>query len=137
MFSGRRLPHHAPRRIPKYRHFKPKDLGLVVIDGTQHYLGKYGSPESVAEYNRLVQEWLARGAPAAVSPCSGRVRLTINEVVLAFWTRFAETHYRRADGTLTGELGNFRDSLRPLRHLYGHTPAGDFGPLALKTVRQR
>ena len=48
------------RRIPKYRRFKPKNLGLVVIDGKQHYLGRYGSPESVAEYNRLIQEWLAR-----------------------------------------------------------------------------
>ncbi len=29
-----------PRRIPRYRRFKPKDLGLVVIDGKQHYLGR-------------------------------------------------------------------------------------------------
>ena len=45
-------------------------------------------------------------------------------------------HYRRADGTPTGELDNYRDSLRPLRRLYGRTPAADFGPLALKAVRQ-
>jgi hypothetical protein len=39
------------RRIPKYRRYKPKNLGLVVINGRQHYLGAYGSPESVAEYS--------------------------------------------------------------------------------------
>lgn len=43
------------RRIPSYRHYKPKNLGLVVIDGKYHYLGKYGTPESFAEYNRLKQ----------------------------------------------------------------------------------
>ena len=47
------------RRIPSYRHFKPKNIGLVVIDGHQHYLGKYGSTESIAKYNRLLQEWMA------------------------------------------------------------------------------
>ena len=53
-----------------------------------------------------------------------------------FWTRHAEQHYRRPDGTPTGELGNYRDSLKPLRRLYGRTLAGDFSPLALKAVRQ-
>lgn len=48
-------------RIPKYRCYRPKNLGLVVIDGKQRYLGPYGSPESVAEYNRLIREWLSRG----------------------------------------------------------------------------
>jgi hypothetical protein len=45
MFSRRR--EHATisrRRIPRYRCFKPKNLGLVVIDGKQHDLGRYGSP---------------------------------------------------------------------------------------------
>lgn len=121
-------------RIPAYRHYKPKDLGLVVLGGRQIYLGRYNSPESLAEYRRLVQEWLARGvAPEPPAPASS---LTVDELVLAFWTGFAERHYRRPDGTPTGELGNYRDSLRSLRRLYGHTPAADFGPSALKAVRQ-
>src|SRR5262249_17271227 len=41
-----------------------------------------------------------------------------------------------ADGTPTRETANFRDALRPLRRLYGHTPAVQFGPLALRTVRE-
>jgi hypothetical protein len=32
-------------RIPTYRRYKPKNLGLVVIDGKQHYLGKYGTSD--------------------------------------------------------------------------------------------
>jgi integrase len=61
--------------------------------------------------------------------------LSINELILRFWPR-AELHYRHADGTPTGELSDYKYSLRPLRELYGHTPARDFGPLALKAVRE-
>ena len=32
------------KRIPQYRHYKPKDLGVVRIYGRDHYLGKYDSP---------------------------------------------------------------------------------------------
>jgi integrase len=125
------------RRIPKYRCFKPKKLGLVVIDGTQHYLGKYGSPESVAEYNRLVQEWLARipSLPAPDTP--GNADLTVNELMLTFLSGHAELHYRHADGTPTGGLANFRDSFRPLKELYGRATARQFSPLKLKAVRER
>src|SRR4051812_9365297 len=137
MFSGRREPATMPRRrIPRYRCFKPKDLGLVVIDGKQHYLGRYGSPESVAAYNRLIQEWLAREPLPRTEPGPGDAPLTIAELILAFWTRPAEQHYRRADGTPTGELANYRDTLKPLRRLHGQTLASDFSPLKLKDLRQ-
>src|SRR5262249_24242296 len=62
--------------------------------------------------------------------------LTVNELILAFW-KHAELHYRHPDGTPTSELGDYRLSLRPLRELYGHSPTREFGPLALKAVRQR
>lgn len=34
-----------------------------------------------------------------------------------------------------GELGNYWDALRPLRRLYGRTPAAKFGPVKLAAVR--
>ena len=37
----------------------------------------------------------------------------------------------------TSELGDYKLSLRPLRELFGPTPAGEFSPLKLKAVRQR
>src|SRR5262249_54986833 len=58
------------------------------------------------------------------------------ELLVAFWRHVIE-HHRHADGTPTGEQDNYKDSLRPLRELYGHTLARDFGPLALKAVRQK
>ena len=126
-----------PRKIPSYRLHKPTGQAVVRLDGRDYYLGRHGSEASQEKYRRTVAEWLAQpgvktaGTATPASPPSP----TVAEVILAFW-RHAERHYRRADGSQTGELGNFRDSLRPLRRLYGGTPAADFGPLALKAVRQ-
>ena len=127
------------RRVPSYRHFKPKNLGLVAIDGRQHYLGKYGTPESIAEYNRLLQEWMADGRDTRPGPGggptgAGRPGLTVDESILAFWIH-AEAHYRGPDGLPTGEADNFREALKPARRLYGHTRAAEFGPLALRAIR--
>jgi integrase len=125
----------ARRKVPSYRLFKPKNLGLVVLDGHQHYLGKYGSPESLAEYNRLIQEWLSHSVGMPTTPTPDSASLTIDELLVAFWDGHATRHYRHPDGSPTGELANFRDSLRQLRALYGHTAAQDFGPMGLKAVR--
>src|SRR5271167_2459193 len=52
---------------PKYRHYKPKNLGVVRIDGRAHSLGKFGSPESYEKYHRLLAERYARGPVPALS----------------------------------------------------------------------
>ncbi len=58
----------------------------------------------------------------------------MTELIAAFW-RFAERHYVKR-GVATAEQDCIRSALRPVRRLYGHTPAMTFGPIALKTVRQ-
>jgi hypothetical protein len=50
---------------PKYCHFRPKNLGVVRVDGRDHYLGRYHSPESWEKYYRLLAEHAATGDPAA------------------------------------------------------------------------
>jgi integrase len=129
------------RKVPSYRLHKPTGQAVVRLDGRDHYLGKYGSDESQEKYGRVIAEWLAAGkarvpapAPAPAGGCPAD-EMTVNEVVLAFLTRHADSYYRHADGTPTGEAENFKDALRPLRKLYGRTLAKDFGPLALKAVR--
>jgi hypothetical protein len=52
----------VPPRVPKYRHYRPKNLGVVRLDGRDVYLGQYGSEESVERYNRVIAEWLASRA---------------------------------------------------------------------------
>src|SRR5262249_24758605 len=51
---------------------------------------------------------------------------------LAFW-RYAEGHY----GMDSKELRQYRYSLKPLKDLYGTSPAARFTPKCLKAVRQR
>src|SRR5262245_52321374 len=128
------------RPIPSYRLHKQSGQAIVTLpDGLggrrDVLLGKYGTPESRTEYARVLAEWEASGrrCPAPGGPAGAQDR-TVNEVLLAFW-RHAEQDYRHPGGTATGELNDYRLSLRPLKHLYGHTPARGFGPLALKAVR--
>jgi len=127
-----------PRKVPSYRLHKPTGQAVVRIDGRDHYLGRHGTEASHEAYRRAIAEWLAL-APSPTAPRPGSTDapdMSVNELTLRFWDRFADRHYRRPDGSPSGELDNYRDSLRPLRHLYGHTAARDFGPLALKAVRQ-
>src|SRR4051794_20733357 len=83
-------------RLPKYRHYLPKNLAVVRIDGRDVYLGRYDSPESHEKYRRTVAEWLTTGrakapVPAGQSPSPPLV----SEIILAFW-KHAETYYRTA-----------------------------------------
>ncbi len=48
----------------------------------------------------------------------------------------AKGHYTKA-GKATSEICLLKSGLRPLNGLYGRTPAAEFGPLALKAVREK
>lgn len=123
--------------VPTYRLHKPSNTARCWVNGAWVTLGKYNSPESRTEYARILAELAVAPIPAVVIPAAVRVRdITVNELLLGFW-RFAETHYRWADGSPTNELPQFRQTFQLLRGLYGHTPAAEFGLLALKAVREK
>lgn len=121
--------------VPTYRLHSPSGTARCWVGGRWVTLGRYNSPESRAEYARILAELAVAPAPAQVA-AAGTPDVTVNELLIRFW-RFAEQHYRHADGTPTNELPQFRQTFRLVRELYGHTPAGEFGPLALKALRQR
>ena len=125
--------------LPRYRLHKHSGQAIVSLPlGGRKYrdilLGPYDSERSRQEYDRIISEWLASGRFVAPRG-SGRTDLTISELSLLFW-KHAESYYRRPDGTASRELDHFRLVLDPLERLYGSTPAAEFGPLALKAVRQ-
>jgi integrase len=139
------MPGRPRNSIPSLRHHKPTGRGVVTINGHDRYLGRWprdqaeAPPAVRAEYDRVIAEWLAAGRrPDAVTPekSSSSGGPTVSDLILAFWGH-AEKHYRRADGTATSELDDYRLSLRPLRELYADLPARDLSPLKLKAVRQR
>ncbi len=125
--------------IPTYRLHKQSGQAVVTLtDPTGRrkdvLLGEHNTPESKAEYARVLAAWQGQGRQLPGQTWQ-EADLTMNELILAF-LRHAEQYYRHPDGTSTVTLKNFKLSLRPLRFLYGPTLAREFGPLALKAVRE-
>lgn len=131
----------SSKRTPKLRRHKTHGLGIVTLNGNDHYLGKwpaeYRDPpaEVQAEYDRLIAEWLAGGRCLIKKPSSPSEGVSINELILVYY-RFAEGYYRK-NGKPTSQLERVRRSLRFVKELYGHKPANEFGPTALKAVREK
>lgn len=119
-------------RVPSYRKHKASGQAVVTLNGRTFYLGKYNSAASRGEYNRLIAEWMAEGGNFQSSPSSD---YTVAELLAAF-LKHAKGYYRNPDGSQTAEFEKFKYAARPLKALYGRTSVKDFGPLALKAVRQ-
>jgi len=81
----------------------------------------------------LVAEWLANGRQLHV-PITYTPQLSVNEVLLRF-TDWAEAYYGDGDCGRK-EVANLKHAMRPVKLLYGTSPAIEFGPKALKAVRE-
>jgi integrase len=135
-----RMSEHKKPRVPTYRRHKQSGQAIVTLTnnlGSRRdvLLGKYDTPESSAEYRRVVMEWEVNGhrlpEPPAPAP-----EISVNEILLGYWEH-VQTYYRLMDGTPSTEVDNIRLALRPLKALYGHTPAAEFDSTALETVREQ
>ena len=117
-----------PKRKPSYLRHKPTGQARCRIDGTDCYLGPYGSKESRERYDDLIAEWFAKQGDVS------NYTLTIDDLTILYM-RHAEQYYRK-NGELTTEVCNIRVALRPLIQLFGTNRVRDFGPRKLKVVRQ-
>ena len=93
--------------------------------------GSYDSQESRAAFGRLVLELETSPLQKAESGSD-----TVSEVLLAFRLH-ADKHYRNPAGKPTSEIHQVSIVIRAIRELYGDDPVSDFGPLALKSARQK
>jgi integrase len=123
------MPRTAGAAIPAYRKHRASGQGIVTIAGRTLYLGPHGTKTSRLEYDRLVGEWITAGRPT--TKLGGGNDLTIAELIRRY-KRYAESYY--ANG---GILYNIGSGCRALRLRYGETIAAEFGPLALKAVRDK
>jgi integrase len=82
----------------------------------------------------MIAEWLTNGRRLPAADSGTGSDLSVNEMLLAYLAH-ADSYYVKG-GRPTVEQGNIRLAIRPLRQLYGHSIARDFGPLALKAVRK-
>jgi integrase len=145
-------------RLPQIRCHTPSGRARLRINGRHYWLGTYGSPESLREYDRLVGLYLANGRqlpsvsshvqqpvsePVKQAPVRVRqpvtplpVKTVTVTTLIAEFTKWADGHYRRPDGTPTREAENFKHTTKPLRKMWGRLPVTDFGPARLIALRE-
>lgn len=122
--------------VPVYRHHKPTGQAICTVrlaNGSRKdlYLGKHGTAASRVEFNRILALVAANnGTYPTIDP-----DVTLSELLLAYY-RFADGYYRDPEGKKSATVERLKQSLRVLRKLYGRTPAVQFGPKALKAVRE-
>jgi integrase len=120
-------------RVPGYRLHKPSGQAVVTLDGRDHYLGRFDTPDSHNAYRRLLEAWLANGRRL---PETAPTRpISVAEVCDKFLS-WCEREYRDADGTTSRSVVNVKLSLRPLvLGPFARLPAIEFGPKALLVFR--
>lgn len=126
------MPKLESARVPKYSKHKASGQAVVTLAGRDHYLGRYGTKASRAEYDRLIAEWLAAGRPQQPAK---ETDLTVAELALAY-QRHAQTYYRKASGRPTKTVNVVKAAMLKLTDIYSDLLALEFGPRHLKTVQQ-
>lgn len=120
------------RSLPKYGKHKASGQAVVTIDSTDIYLGPHGTKASRIECDRIIAEYLANGRRLAAP---SEQSFSVAEVLNAY-RKHASKYYVK-DGKPTKELAAMKQVIRSVRKLYSKQPATDFGPLALKAIRER
>src|SRR5262245_38539081 len=94
-------------RLPQARLHKPSGQARVRICGRDVYLGRFGSPEARAAYERLLADYLRHGRTLRQTrdtpTTSPRLPsdLSVAELIRAYWDRHVTSYYRK-DGKPTG-----------------------------------
>ena len=114
--------------IPSYRRHKASGQAIVTLGGVDHYLGPWDTHQSRAEYDRVVNEWLARGRQSAQKAGTGHP----DDLLMIELIRGYRAHIIATAPQL--EV-NVKMALKPVKAMYGETPAAKFGPVAFQAVR--
>jgi integrase len=113
-------------KIPSYRKHSTRDLGFAEYCGKRKYFkGRYNSRQSKAEYAAWLRDVVGLADAVGQVPAA----CTVTELVERFLDE-AVVYYAGNQ-----EYTQFRTACSPLTYLFGPTLAEDFGPLALKSVR--
>jgi integrase len=100
------------------------------------YTGIWGIQVAKDEYDRIIGEWIANGRRLHQQTNTSELDApaSVNQILAAF-VLFAKDYYRNPDASTAGEYSNYLEAMHYVRKLYGRTPGGKFGPMALKVVR--
>jgi integrase len=122
--------------VPVYRRHRATNQAVCTVrlasGGRKDlYLGRWNSPASKAEHNRVVA---VVAANHGVYP-DDVADLTVSEA-LARYARHIDATYIDADGKPLPSVKNIKSALSTLRVLFGETSVADFGPPQLKACRE-
>ena len=158
------MPRRPKGSVPSLQHHKTSGRARVTIQGRDHWLGKWGSPEAELAYRRLIAEYLATGrvrdpekpsteatvvaldpgtrgmtvvTPRSPAPATPEENVCAEPTVAELVLRYLEycdTYYRTPMGERTSTYGNALQAARALRP-FDDTLAAKFGPRKLGMIR--
>src|SRR5262245_20689631 len=106
--------------VPGIRHHKPSGQAVVTLSGQDFYCGTWGTKVALAEYDRQVAEWRARGRrPMPEQDTDGETPLV--ELIVAY-NRFAESYYVK-NGKQTSEVYSIISAVKVVKQMYGRESA--------------
>jgi len=120
------------QRVPSYRHHRPSGQAVVTLDDRDFHLGPWISRASRTEYEQLTGERLANGRRLPGNGPNSDLRIC---ELLAAYRRFAKGYYA-VDGEPNKEFVCMQSVIDEMTPGYSRTRVQDFGPLALKALRQ-
>jgi len=122
------LEQHKPKRLPQVRLHKPTGQYRITLSGKDHWLGTdYRTARLDAL--RLLAEWELNHRRPMLAPDD----ISVSEVCERFKSDFCPGYYGKDSRT----LDDIARALKPLADTYGPTPAAEFGPRAMKALRQQ
>jgi integrase len=108
------------------------------VDGRVVYLGRWGTPESHAKFERVLRAWreaAAAGLPAVTTRVEPAVYL-VAHLARDFLADAAQTRVEADGVTPKREVEGFIDSLMPLLALHGPLPAAEYTSLHLEELQK-
>jgi integrase len=122
-------PHQTGRkpRLPGYRLHRASGNARVTLGSRDVYLGRYGSPESKAEYQRVLAEWLATGCRPLPSPGHS---LTVIEL-LDFYLRDLQSQ-----NPSVSQWNRARQAAKLLRKHCGHSPIDQISVATIRAIQR-
>lgn len=120
----------SPLKTPALRHHKPSGRAVVRINGRDIYLGAFGTTAAATAYHKLIAEWSAHGGHLPIAPDE----MTMLELTAAYLDH-CEGYYLGRFGGPTSTVYEITRVIGTILQLYGDTLVKDFGPVALRTVR--
>jgi hypothetical protein len=125
------------KNLPNRRHHKASGQAFVVLlchDGVRrtHYLGKYSSPESQSEYDRLIGIYIANGRKLP-PPETASAGVLVKELAVKY-LQWAEGYYQNSPRESfwhhTNAILNF------LEKYFRDKPVNEFTPADLYVIQE-